>query len=196
MERATMDRPAGTKAGDVDATWSLFKELGKREAFDELNDLFSKGSTPPQLDGPTDGMLVVPSMGAVQTPFVKLISAFWMPWLGKRFFASEGRGDNRFRQSVRLPAKLLWPSYSTRPNGNERTAFDFETRVEAGGHDPDVQVLVIDYAPCRQNPDRLIRDIRDELVEVTPGAYLGKILVREDDGDYGSLGFFALRKAA
>lgn len=190
-----MDPPAQAETGDLEETWSKFKELGKREAVDELNELFSRGSIPRDLDGPTDGILVMPSMGAVRTPAVKAISSVWMPWLGKRFFAAEGRGDNRFRQSVRLPAKLLWPSYSTRPNGNERTAFDFETRVEAGGQDPDVQVLVIDYAPCKQNPDRLIRDIRDELVEVAPGAFLGKILVRDGDGDYGSLGFFALRRA-
>jgi hypothetical protein len=55
------------------------------------------------------------------------------------------------------------------------------------------QVLVIDYAPVDQNPDRLIRRIRDEIVEVQPGVFLGKILYREDDGEYSNLGFFALR---
>lgn len=197
MERATIDAPVERTSPpeSLDEAWGLFKELGEREALDELNALFRQGKAPRDLDGPTDGILVVPSMGSVRTPAVKAISSVWMPWLGKRFFASESRGDNRFRQSVRLPAKLLWPSYSTKPNGNERTAFDFETRIDAGGHDPDIEVLVIDYAPCKQNPDRLIRQIRDELVEVAPGAFLGKILVREDDGEYGSLGFFALRRA-
>jgi hypothetical protein len=185
--------PAPPRTGDADQTWESLRELGKKESFDELNALFRGGTAPRDLDGPTDGMLVVPTMGAVRTPFVKTVSAFWMPWLGKRFFAGEQRGDNRFRQSVRLPAKLLWPSYSTRPNGQERTAFDFETRVEAGGHDPDTQVLVIDYAPVETNPDRLIRHIRDEIVQVTPGVYLGKILYREDDGEYSNIGFFALR---
>jgi hypothetical protein len=196
MERATID--AAPKAIDapasLDEAWDLFQALGRRQAFDELNALFRDGKAPGDLDGPTDGILVVPDMGSIRTPFVKAVSRVWMPWLGKRFFAAESRGDNRFRQSVRLPAKLLWPSYSTRPNGNERTAFDFETRVEAGGHDPGTQVLVIDYAPIRTNPDRLIRQIRDELVEVAPGAFLGKILLREHD-EYRNIGFFALRRA-
>ena len=155
--------------------------------------MFAKGAAPNGLDGPTDGMLVVPSMGPVRTPFVKLMSRLYMPWLGKRFFASEGRGDNRFLPSVTFPAKLLWPAYSTRPNGAERTAFDFVTRTEAGGHDPGTQVLVIDYAPVEENPDRLIRRIRDEIVEVEEGVFLGKILYREDGGHYSNLGFFALR---
>ena len=54
-------------------------------------------------------------------------------------------------------------------------------------------MLVIDYAPIEQNPDRLIRKIRDEIVEVEPGIFLGKILYRENEGEYTSLGFFALR---
>jgi hypothetical protein len=192
MEVSTAQAPPRT--GGSEETWKTLRELGRKESVDELNALFRQGSAPRDLDGPTEGMLVLPSLGAIRTPFVKTVKSVWMPWLGKRFFAAEHRGDNRFRQSVRLPAKLLWPSYSTRPNGQERTAFDFETRIEAGGHDPDTQVLVIDYAPIETNPDRLIRRIRDEIVEVAPGVYLGKILHREDDGEYSSLGFFALRK--
>jgi hypothetical protein len=175
-------------------TWQRLHELGRNESFDELNSIFAAGSAPRGLDGPTDGMLVAPSMGSVRTPIVKAMSRVYMPWLGKRFFATDGRGDNRFTPSVRLPAKLLWPRYATRPNGAERTAFDFLTRIEAGGHDPDTQVLVIDYAPVEQNPDHLIRRIRDEIVEVQAGVFLGKILYREDDGGYSNLGFFALRR--
>jgi hypothetical protein len=48
--------------------------------------------------------------------------------------------------------------------------------------------------PIEQNPDRLIRRIRDEIVEVEDGLFLGKILYRESDGGYSNLGFFALRR--
>jgi len=174
-------------------SWEKLKQLGRAGSFDELNSLFASGAAPNGLDGPTDGMLVVPSMGPVRTPFVKVMSRFYMPWLGKRFFAGEARGDNRFVPSVRFPAKLLWPHYATRTNGAERTAFDFVTRTEAGGHDPDTQVLVIDYAPVESNPNRLIRRIRDEIVEVETGVFLGKILYRENHAEYSNLGFFALR---
>jgi hypothetical protein len=195
-----MQPPTATEAPprseEAERTWLSLRDLGKREAFDELNSIFSRGEAPRDLDGPTDGMLVVPSLGRVRTPFVKAIGRLWMPWLGKRFFAGQGRGDNRFLSSVRIPARLLWPGYSTRPNGDERTAFDFVTRVEYGGLDPETQVLVIDYAPIEENPDRLIRRIRDEVVEVAPGVFLGKILFREKAGGYSSLGFFALRTRA
>ena len=191
MEPTAVETPAGTAASN--RSWRTLSDLGRAESFDRLNSLFASGRAPEGLDGPTDGMMVVPSVGRVRTPIVKVLSRVWMPWLGKRFFAAESRGDNRFSPSVRFPARLLWPSYSTRPNGLERTAFDFVTRTEAGAHDPDTHVLVIDYAPIEQNPDRLIRRIRDEIVEVEPGIFLGKILYRENEGEYTSLGFFALR---
>jgi len=175
-------------------TWQKLQELGRDESFAELDSIFANGGVPRDLDGPTDGMLVAPSMGHVRTPLVKAVSRLYMPWLGKRFFAAEGRGDNRFSPSVRVPAKLLWPRYSTRPNGAERTAFDFVTRTEAGGHDPDTEVLVIDYAPVEDNPNHLIRRIRDEIVEVEPAIFLGKILYRENHGGYSNLGFFALSR--
>jgi hypothetical protein len=174
--------------------WERLRELGRSESFGELNSIFAAGAAPQDLDGPTDGILVAPSMGRVRTPLVKAMSRVFMPWLGKRFFAADGCGDNRFTPSVRLPAKLLWPRYSTRPNGAERTAFDFVTRTEAGGLDPDTQVLVIDYAPVEQNPDHLIRRIRDEIVEVETNVFLGKILYQENEGYYSNLGFFALRR--
>ena len=174
-------------------SWENLQQLGRAGSIDELNALFAGGAAPNGLEGPTEGMLVVPTMGRVRTRLVKAISRFYMPWLGKRFFAGEARGDHRFVPSVRLPAKLLWPGYSIRPNGAERTAFDFVTRTEAGGHDPDTQVLVIDYAPVESNPDRLIRRIRDEIVEVEPAIFLGKILYQENGGGYTNLGFFALR---
>ena len=59
-----------------------------------------------------------------------------------------------------------------------RAAFDFTTYVEPGKLDPSVEVLVIDYGSVPANPALLIRQIRDELVQVVPGANLGKMLVR------------------
>ena len=58
-----------------------------------------------------------------------------------------------------------------------RSAFDFTTYVEAGRLDPSIDVLVIDYASVKSNPGLLIRQIRDELVQIVPGANLGKMLV-------------------
>jgi hypothetical protein len=93
-----------------------------------------------------------------------------MPWLGKKFYPEEKRGENTLTDSARWPSKLLWPLYSTGDSPLGRTAFDFTTYVEAGKLDPSVDVLVIDYASVRTNPRLLIRQIRDELVQIVPGA--------------------------
>ena len=86
--------------------------------------------------------------------------------------------------------------HETREEPGERIAFDFVTRVEPGEHDPETKVLVIDYAPVDSNPGFVIKSIRDELVEIVPGANLGKVLYRNSDGSYANWGFFALRPAA
>lgn len=129
-------------------------------------------------------------------PAIRALAAIRMPWLGKRFDRGAQRGDNRFTASARFPMRLLWPRYRPRPSerGTEgRLAFDFETRVEPSADDPRTEVLVIDYAPVGSNPDHLIRAIRDELVEIVPGADLGKVLHRDGGGAYRNWGFFALR---
>jgi hypothetical protein len=123
------------------------------------------------------------------------ITAAWLPWAGKRFDSAAARGDNLLLRSARLPAKLPWPRYRMRDAQDRLAAFDFETRVERGAVDPDRDVLVIDYAPVESNPAVIIRSIRDELVEIVPGAHLGKMLWRGrgDDPTYTLLAYFALR---
>jgi hypothetical protein len=176
-----------------EATWSWFEQLGKDRDEDALDELFALGNAPRDLDGPTDGILVVPLIQGVLDRTLTLITQVWMPWNGKRFDADKHRGDNLLTGSARWPAKLIWPRYGTKSVPGGRAAFDFETRIEPGKHDPKTDVLVIDYAPVDKNPGLLIRSIRDELVEIVPGANLGKILYRRGEDSYTNLGFFALR---
>jgi hypothetical protein len=77
-----------------------------------------------------------------------------------------------------------------------KAAFDFNTRVERGMVEPAVDVLVIDYEPVSSNPRLLIRQIRDELVEIVPDTYLGRILFKLGEGRYSNIGYFALRQPA
>ncbi|HYU61268.1 MAG TPA: hypothetical protein VEK39_10950 [Solirubrobacterales bacterium] len=183
----------------ADATWEWFEELGDEARHDrdagaeKLNELFRLGSPPTGIDGQTEGILVTPLIQPVVDRALNVLTGAWMPWLGKRFNSAESMGDNTLAGSARWPAKLFWPLYGTKPYGSNRSAFDFETRVEPGKNDPDVDVLVIDYHPVTTNPRFLIRQIRDELVEIVPGANLGKILWRSGDESYALIGFFALR---
>jgi hypothetical protein len=183
-------------AGAREEAWSWFEELGRRRAARELDELFRRGRAPEGLDGPTDGILLMTQIQRLADPAIRGLARLRMPWMGKRFDLRAGRGDNRFISGARFPVKALWPGYRMKPSeqGTEgRLAFDFETRVEPSADDPSTEVLVIDYAPVEQNPDRLIRKIRDELVEIVPGANLGKVLHRNADGGYRNWGFFALR---
>jgi hypothetical protein len=187
-----------------DAAWTWFREAGDRiagdrdRALEELGKLFADGSPSLGLDGRTEGMLVGWCATPVFDRVMSLITGAWLPWTGKRFHADTNTGDNLLLGSARWPAKLLWPLYSTRPEGHRRSAFDFRTRVEAGALDPGTDVLVIDYASVVGNPRLFIKQIRDELVEVVPGAHLGKMLLRHgtnENPEHTLLAYFALKSA-
>ncbi len=182
-----------------DAAWRWFEQLGEEVGRDRhagaatLAELFAFGTPPAGIDGRTEGILVAPLITGPVDRVMRGLAGAWMPWMGKRFDAERKRGDNVLRQSARWPVKLFWPLYVTRDLGDDRTAFDFETRVEPGEDDASVDVLVIDYVVMDSNPRFLIKRIRDELVEIVPGANLGKVLWRHGDGSYALIGYFALR---
>jgi hypothetical protein len=182
-----------------DSAWQWFEQLGEQVGRDRdagsaaLGELFGLGIPPAGIDGRTQGILVAPLITRPVDRAMRGIAGVYLPWLGKRFDADANRGDNVLRQGARWPAKLFWPLYGTRPFGDDRTAFDFETRIEPSEDDSSVDVLVIDYVVMDSNPRFLIKRIRDELVEIVPGANLGKILWRHGDGSYALIGYFALR---
>ncbi|MFH5207461.1 hypothetical protein [Antrihabitans spumae] len=181
------------------SAWQKILELQKLAEADKvladelLNELFRLGTPVRDLDGPTDGILVTTTTNVATDAAVKMLVNSWMPWQGKRFDAAGSTGNNRMTDSSAVVSKLIWPFYSMTESGQGKSAFDFKTYVEAGKDDPDREVLVIDYADVESNPALIIRSIRDELVEIVPGTYLGKILFRLPTGSYSKIGFFALR---
>lgn len=182
-----------------DAAWGWFQQLGEEVGRDRdrgsaaLAELFALGTPPAGIDGRTEGILVAPLIAGPVDRVMRGLAGLWIPWLGKRFDAGANRGDNVLRHAARWPVKLFWPLYATRDLGDDRTAFDFETRVEPSEDDSNVDVLVIDYVVVESNPRFVIKRIRDELVEIVPGANLGKVLWRHGDGSYALIGYFALR---
>lgn len=159
----------------------------------QLNSIFRLGTPPTDLDGPTNGILVMTTTNPVLDAAVRFVTSLWMPWQGKRFDSVRHTGDNRMITAARLPSKLLWPLYKMKDATDGKLAFDFKTYNDASKADPDTQVMVIDYSEVGDNPRLIIRSIRDELVEVVPGTYLGKILFRLPRDRYEMIGFFALR---
>jgi hypothetical protein len=186
---ATTDR-----LGTQDEVWAKLAELGERKDGDALEALFAQGTAPEGLDGPTDGILLCTLTNpAVDLP-VKLLTSAWMPWNGKAFNAADSTGVNRMTVSSQLPLKLLFPLYGMRNVTDGKLAFDFVTRVEPGAIEPAVDVLVIDYEPVTENPDLIIRQIRDELVQLVPDTYLGRILFKLPGGKLSNIGYFALKQ--
>ncbi|MFL6089697.1 MAG: hypothetical protein ACJ71Z_06105 [Aeromicrobium sp.] len=201
--QSTLDALRGDAAVTADDAWSILVALQDLAQHDTdaaepiLNELFAAGAVPTGLDGATDGILVATTTNRALDAAVKALTSVWMPWRGKRFDADSSTGDNRMTESSRLVGKILWPVYGMRTDADGRSAFDFNTYVEAGVEDPDVSVLVIDYASVPDNPKLVIKSIRDELVELVPGAYLGKIFFRVPslvgDSRFERIGYFALR---
>jgi hypothetical protein len=184
------------------ASWAQIRLAGARagsrpaEAHDSLNRIFRLGVPPdPPLEGPTRGILVTPTIPRPADLGLRAVASAWMPWTGKRFHGATATGDNLLVASARPVARILFPSYRLEPlDDGSYAAFRFRTYVGPGQVDPDRETLKIDY-DSEENPRLLIRDILDELVQIVPGAYLGKVLLRRKE-TWSLLGYFALQPAA
>ena len=96
-------------------------------------------------------------------------------WKGKRFHAERSAGINVFDEGGVVSEK-----------------YPFKTYVAPGIRDPEVSVFKIDY-DLPENPFWL-RRVLDEVVEVGPREYLGKIHVRWLFGSSIALGYFKLEQ--
>ncbi len=200
LRSTALSDPAGAR----DATWEWITELGRGTRVDRadclfrLGELFAAGSVPRGLDGPTEGRLVAWATRPLPDRALSLVTDLWLPWVGKRFDVASATGDNLMAAPVRLVGRLVWPMYSFGSFEGKTSGFRFTTWEEKGKIDNGTDVLVIDYDSVPSNPRLAIRSVRDELVEIVPGANLGKMLWRTGNGDsarYSLLAYFALRTA-
>lgn len=97
-------------------------------------------------------------------------------WLGKRFSAATSRGINSFDDDT----------------DGQREQYPFRTYVGKGLRDLGTDVFKIDYN-VPENPWWL-RTILDEIVEIDPGHYLGKVHVQLIPGYPFTLAYFELEK--
>jgi len=117
-----------------------------------------------------------------------------VPWLGKSFESENQHGFNIFMPTGASLLKIMTPLYRHfRVNGDGNTdAYFFKTSTGPGFKDKDIAVFKLDY-DSRENPF-LIRIILDEMVEVAPDEFLGKVHMKVFPGYYATIGFFGLRK--
>ena len=117
-----------------------------------------------------------------------------VPWMGKSFESTNNKGFNIFTPAGASLLKILTPFYKLfRVNADGNTdAYYFDTSVSQGFRDKQIDTFKLDYDKS-ENPF-LIRIILDEIVEVGPQEYLGKVHMKVFPGYYATIGFFGLRK--
>lgn len=166
--------------------------VNRARVFGELERVFRAGLPPDPLpEGFLRGRLVATTTVAPLDALTRGLASVWMPWQGKVFDPAAMRGINRFREDVRTPMRVVWPSYApVATDGDGLEAFVFQTRVAPGALDPDLRVLKIDY-DFAFNPGFVIRRILDEVVQVADGVLLGKVLMRARER-FHRVGFFSL----
>src|SRR5258708_3154617 len=136
--------------------------------FDQLQNGFSKGKTPKNLEGFYKGTLALVIPKYPIEYFGNFFSKFWLPWHGKTF--TKNKGINNVSFGI--------------------TAFSFSTKITKGIED-NINLLQLNY-DVPENPS-MIRKIIDELVEVEKNNYLGKAYLKEKDS-YRLVAFFRLMK--
>lgn len=118
-----------------------------------------------------------------------------VPWLGKSFESGNQKGFNIFTPKGASLLKILTPFYKLfRLNSDGNTdAYYFDTSAGPGFRDKDINVFKLDY-DSPENPF-LIRIILDEIVEVGPQKFLGKVHMKVFPGYFATIGFFGLKRA-
>lgn len=124
-----------------------------------------------------------------------LVGSGPVPWLGKSFESENAKGFNIFTLKGASLLKILTPFYKLfRPNADGNTdAYYFKTSTGPGFRDSGIAVFKLDY-DSTENPF-LIRIILDEMVEVAPQEFLGKVHMKVFPGYYATIGFFGLKRA-
>ena len=177
----------------IDTAQALLKQ-DRRRGLAMLNDLFRAGTPPdPPLHGRYTGALVALDIAPGLTQLIQMIVSAWLPWQGKTFDAAQVQGDNIFTRDSLALAHLYWPLYRGYVDDGPQTyrAFAFRTSIAPGLIDPDRQVLKIDY-DLPGNPRLSIRRVRDELVQIAPGFYLGKAHLHWWWGQWQLVAYFSL----
>jgi hypothetical protein len=98
-------------------------------------------------------------------------------WKGKKFNRAEQRGINVFQDDF-----------------SAHEAYPFKTYVGTGAVDKQIQTVKIDYN-LPENP-LWLRVLLDEIVETTPGNFLGKLEIQIFPSMYITLGYFELKAPA
>ncbi|SDU33836.1 hypothetical protein [Gordonia westfalica] len=180
-------------------TWNYLRELGSRQDREALALLFGEGDEPEGLDGKLEGQIVGKLFGIPEAALANPLMKIDPTWRGKSFDSRAGTGLNRLSPIAAVVMPIITAGYlGLRHVDGEMEGFHFEHAPDIGLIEPRVRVRALDYGvPKYNNPGVRtfpIRKTRDEIVELTPGVYLGRALLFTSDGDVRLIAYFALRQ--
>ncbi|MBE9207837.1 hypothetical protein IQ244_15170 [Nostoc sp. LEGE 06077] len=160
-----------------------------------LDQIYRQGIVPePTLNGRYWGEFLTANFNPVLDSWLDIITKMWLPWEGKTFDANTNTGDNIFTNDGLLLGRVIWPFYNgyVADNRGRTLAFKFQTSRDHCLLEPDIEVLRLNFN-LPDNPQFLIRDLVDQLVQIDEDFYLGKAVLKHPDGGHFCAAYFTLR---
>lgn len=154
----------------------MIGEIPSRQSKADLESLFASGSEPAGIpEGRFRGEFLSFHLLPGVSQAASAAASLWMPWKGKVFLQREGLGYNWISAGGRAAAALAWPFYRHYIPAEPGNLLAFPFRLSHGPayRLPRKNVLRLDY-DLPVNPRWNVRRIRDELVALEPGCYLGR----------------------
>lgn len=179
--------------------WDYLRELGSTARHDQLAELFARGDAPKGPHGAMEGLIVGKLFGIPEARLANPLMRIDPTWRGKTFDVDSGTGFNRLSPLALFSLRAVAPLYGgLRRDGSEVLGFGFDHRIDSAAVAPFNQVRALDYSPERyRNPSVRtfpIKRTRDEIVELLPGLYLGRALLKMHSGEIRLIAYFALRE--
>lgn len=180
-----------------EAAWALLGELQDESQFHRLPWLFAQGKGDADApNGDTEGMVMNLHGSFLMRTLNRAVLLGQllgrMGWTGKTFNPETGTGYNRVTASTYVPARLAMPHYKLQKQGRELLGFDFHHRIDTSPVAPHLQVRGITYDEPSFNNPLILPKVRDEIVEIVPDVFLGRVVYRAKHG-WDIVGYFALR---
>lgn len=177
--------------------WDYLQDLGKTGRRDQLAALFERGQTPEGPHGALEGLIVGNLFGIPEAYLANPLLKIDPTWRGKTF--DSDTGFNRLAPLAKYAMRVIAPLYrGLHRAGSEMVGFEFTHRIDTAAIPPYIKVRALDYSPAEfRNPSIRtfpIKRTRDEVVELLPGLYLGRALLRMSSGEIRLIAYFALRE--
>ncbi|MEU1980954.1 hypothetical protein [Nocardia sp. NPDC019395] len=193
------DRAATHPVSARAQAWDYLAGLGARDDHAALAEVFAAGVAPEGPDGKMEGLIVGKLFGIPEARLANPLMRIDPTWRGKTFDLAGGVGWNRLSPIARFVMPVVAGGYlGLRRVGAEMEGFDFAHALAPSWIEPDKVVRGLDYAvPEYRNPGVRTFPIgrtRDEIVEIIPGVYLGRALLRMNSGAIRLIAYFALRE--